>query len=100
MPKVTEYPNITSISGSSAFIYIADVSGSIPISGKISGSNLGGIISGSSTAVVATLNDLTDVNAPSPNNNDALIWNATTGSWVPAALTGGSTDILEFQIFS
>lgn len=50
MPKVTEYNEITSISGSSTFIYIVDVSGSTPVSGKISGSNLGTTISGSGTA--------------------------------------------------
>lgn len=50
MPKVTEYPNITSISASNIILYVVDISGSAPVSGKISGSNLETSISGSGTA--------------------------------------------------
>jgi hypothetical protein len=32
---------------------------------------------------VADLDDLTDVNAPSPNDNDALVWDAVASEWQP-----------------
>lgn len=50
MPKLTEYNQITSISGSSILLYGVDISGGSPAYGKISGSNLGTAISGSSTS--------------------------------------------------
>ena len=84
MPKVTEYNEITSISGSNIYLYGVDVSGSVPISGKISGSNLDASISGSSS-VVATLDDLTNVSASSPNDGEVLTWSDASGSWVSAA---------------
>lgn len=34
-------------------------------------------------AGAATLNDLTDVNAPSPSNGQVLTWDSTPGEWVP-----------------
>lgn len=90
MAKVTEYPNITSISGSNIYLYAVDTSGSTPVSGKISGSNLNSSISGSNSTVVATLDDLTNVSASSPNNNDILTYNSASGSWVAAEPTSGS----------
>jgi len=50
LPKVTEYNEITSISGSSTYLYVVDISGGSPAYGKISGSNLGTAISGSSSS--------------------------------------------------
>jgi hypothetical protein len=41
---------------------------------------------------VAALNDLTDVNAPAPNNGDVLTWDSTPGEWVPVAPGAGSGD--------
>lgn len=37
------------------------------------------------------LNDLADVNAGSPSDNDALTWDAATSKWIPEAAVGGST---------
>jgi hypothetical protein len=31
------------------------------------------------------LDDITDVNAPSPNDGEVLAWNATSGKWEPVA---------------
>jgi len=42
-----------------------------------------GVVSGS-----AALNDLSDVNAAAPNNNDALTWDAGTSKWIPEAVAG------------
>jgi hypothetical protein len=39
---------------------------------------------------VSGLDDVGDVNAPSPSNGDVLTWDDTPGEWVPAAPTGGS----------
>lgn len=36
------------------------------------------------------LDDLTDVNAPTPSNNDVLTWDSTPGEWVAAAPGAGS----------
>lgn len=36
-----------------------------------------------------TLNGLNDVNAPSPSNGDALLWNSAVQKWVPGAMSGG-----------
>jgi len=36
-----------------------------------------------------TLNGLDDVNAPSPGNGYALIWDSATQKWVPGAVSGG-----------
>lgn len=36
------------------------------------------------------LDDLTDVNAPSPNDEDVLSWDETAGKWVPVPPGGGS----------
>jgi len=38
----------------------------------------------------AVLDDIADVNAPAPNNNDVLTWDSTPGEWVAAAPSGGS----------
>ena len=36
------------------------------------------------------LDDISDVNAAAPNNNDVLTWDSTPGEWVAAAPAGGS----------
>ena len=37
----------------------------------------------------STLNDLTDVNAPSPSDGQALVWNASTSEWQAQTVSGG-----------
>lgn len=37
--------------------------------------------------VIARLDDIADVNAPSPSDNDAITWDAATSKWIPEALT-------------
>lgn len=49
------------------------------------------VLQGNITATTPTdLDDLTDVNAPTPANGDVLTWDSTPGEWVPAAPAGGS----------
>lgn len=36
------------------------------------------------------LDDLTDVNAGTPSNNDALTWDTATSKWIPEAISGAS----------
>ena len=38
---------------------------------------------------VTTLGALTDVNAPSPTNGQALVYNTATSKWIPGAASGG-----------
>lgn len=38
----------------------------------------------------STLDQLADVNAPSPNDGDALVWDSGTSRWVPEAVSGGT----------
>ena len=38
----------------------------------------------------STLNQLDDVNAATPNDNDSLTWDTATGKWVPEPVSGGS----------
>lgn len=45
----------------------------------------GAIIGGGAT--IAALDDIPDVNAPSPSDGDVLTWDSTPGEWVPAAPT-------------
>ena len=40
---------------------------------------------------VSALDDLTDVNAPTPADGDALVWDAGTSKWVPGAVATGGT---------
>lgn len=47
-------------------------------------------LEGAPPGSVASLDDVGDVNAPSPNDGDVLAWDATPGEWVPQAPTGGS----------
>ena len=42
-----------------------------------------------SSAGVTTLGALTDVNAPSPTNGQALVYNTATSKWIPGAASGG-----------
>ena len=44
------------------------------------------------TGGVANLDDLMDVNAPSPSDNDVLAWDTGTAMWVPVAPGAGSGD--------
>lgn len=39
---------------------------------------------------ITELDDIPDVNAPTPSNGDVLTWDSTPGEWVSAAPTGGS----------
>lgn len=47
----------------------------------------GSAISGGGGA--STLNDLTNVNAPSPSDGQALVWNASTSEWQAQTVSGG-----------
>jgi hypothetical protein len=40
------------------------------------------------------LNDLLDVNAPSPSDGEALVWDVSTLRWVPGTASGGGGDSL------
>lgn len=42
-----------------------------------------------------TLDDLTDVNAPTPADDDVLTWDSGTSTWVPAAGGGGGATTLD-----
>mgnify|MGYP005988612531 CR=1 FL=1 len=42
-----------------------------------------------SSAGVTTLGALTDVNAPSPTDGQALVYNTATSKWIPGAASGG-----------
>lgn len=44
----------------------------------------------SASAAIAELDDIPDVNAPSPSNNDVLTWDSTPGEWVAAPLPTAS----------
>tara|TARA_R100001443_G_scaffold88694_1_gene95154 strand:+ start:10 stop:2442 length:2433 start_codon:yes stop_codon:yes gene_type:complete len=48
------------------------------------GVSTGGSGGGGATA----LNDLTDVNAPSPTNGYSLVWNNATSQWIPVDVSG------------
>lgn len=40
--------------------------------------------------VIARLDDIANVNAPSPSDNEALTWDAATSKWIPEAVTPGA----------
>lgn len=44
-----------------------------------------------SAGSVASLDDVGDVNAPTPSNGDVLTWDSTPGEWVPQAVGAGYT---------
>lgn len=46
-------------------------------------------VNGQTGAVVLELDDLDDVNAPTPSDGDVLTWDNTAGEWVPDAPAGG-----------
>jgi hypothetical protein len=58
------------------------------------------IVQGSSATVdgnqilttASDLDDLFDVNAPTPADGDALVYDSTTSKWIPEAVSGGTTD--------
>lgn len=37
-----------------------------------------------------TLNSLSDVAAPSPSDGQALVYNASSGKWIPGTASGGT----------
>lgn len=41
-------------------------------------------------AAALTLDDISDVNAPTPTDGDVLTWDSTPGEWKPVAPSGGS----------
>lgn len=54
------------------------------------------VLQGNITSTTPTdLDDLTDVNAPSPANGDVLTWDSTPGEWIASAPTGGSITELD-----
>jgi len=53
----------------------------------------------------SVLNDIADVNAPSPSDNQALTWDAATSKWVPETISGGggsssSTIVIDIDVIS
>jgi hypothetical protein len=44
-------------------------------------------------AAIAELDDVPDVNAPTPSNGDVLTWDSTPGEWVSTAPVTGSTTL-------
>ena len=58
------------------------------------------IVQGSSATVngnqiltaASDINDLDNVNAPTPADGDALVYDSTTSKWIPEAVSGGTTD--------
>jgi hypothetical protein len=47
-----------------------------------------------------SLDELTDVNAPSPSDGDALVWDDGAGEWVPGATTGGGGSMPWFDMIA
>jgi len=45
---------------------------------------------GGSDPISLDVDDLADVNAPAPADNDALTWDAASGTWVPEAAAGAA----------
>ena len=43
------------------------------------------------------LNDLSDVNAPTPSDNDTLTWDDATEKWIPEAAGGGGSTYLTYH---
>jgi hypothetical protein len=71
---------------------LADLTVTNKITGSISGNADGnaGTVSSISTHPLA---ELSDVAATSPGDGQVLTWNTTSSSWVPAASTGGLTQV-------
>jgi len=92
--KITELTEAIGVSSSSILLYVVDSTDGTPTGKKITGVNLGSAISGSA-GVVGVLNDLTDVSVSSPNNNEVLTWNTSSGSWVALAPSSGSLSTLD-----
>lgn len=44
-------------------------------------------------AAITELDDIPDVNAPTPTNGDVLTWDSTPGEWVPTAPATGATTL-------
>lgn len=70
------------------YLALADNAGGTEASVGTSWAVLQANITGGS--VISELDDIPDVNAPTPANGDVLTWDSTPGEWVPAAPTGGS----------
>lgn len=47
-------------------------------------------VSSAAISIASTLDDLTDVDAPSPSDGDVLTWDDANSEWIPAAPSGGS----------
>lgn len=50
----------------------------------------GQVIEARSNQRIDSLAELTDVDASNPANNNALVYNSSTGKWEPSAVIGGS----------
>lgn len=53
------------------------------------------VLQGNTTAgsVISELDDVPDVNAPSPSNGDVLTWDSTPGEWVAQTPSAGITEL-------
>lgn len=45
----------------------------------------------------STIDQLADVNAPTPNDGDSLTWDAGTSKWIPTAVSGGPGGGLTYE---
>lgn len=70
------------------YLALADNAGGTEASVGTSWAVLQANITGGS--VISELDDIPDVNAPTPADGDVLTWDSTPGEWVPLAPTGGS----------
>lgn len=48
--------------------------------------------------IVNNLNDLLDVDAENPSDNDSLTWDTATSKWIPEAVSGGTTDLHSYMV--
>lgn len=70
--------------------------GPITIGYRLAADGSGGCEWVAPAAIPANLDDLADVNAPSPSDGDVLTWDSTPGEWIaqaPAAVAAGVTTI-------
>lgn len=73
------------------YLAIADNAGGTEASVGTSWAVLQANITGGS--VISELDDIPDVNAPTPADGDFLMWDSTPGEWVPGTPAGGVTDL-------
>lgn len=50
---------------------------------------------GAAYNMVASLDNIADVNAPAPNDGDALVWDSGTSKWVPVAMAFNLDDLAD-----